>query len=172
MRKPIVLLFALWTLAVPPSGWAADSTNLSLEDRAEIQDLLSVYSYTYDAKDAEGLLALFTRDGLFEMYASGSQEPLARAANRDELRALATQRLAVQQQRGVQSRHYQTNTLLAMRADGTVEGTTMLNLVWQVAGEKPFTATTGVYRDIFENVDGQWRIAKRVLFMDQTALGK
>lgn len=172
MNKPFLVLLALWTMGPWSAGWAADPARLSLEDRQEIQDLLSVYSYTYDAKDADGFVGLFTTDCLWDVYASGSQEPLARATNREELRALATQRLAMLQQKAVQTRHYQTNTVLAMRADGSVEGTTMLNLIWQVAGEKPFTATTGIYRDIFVNKDGQWRIARRSLFMDQAAFAR
>jgi len=172
MKKTLVSLFSFALLCVALAGHAGPPLTVSAEDQRQILDLVSAYSYTYDGKDLEGYLALYTKDCVWEVVPNGATKPTVRAANREELRALASQRLAMLQQKGVQSRHYQTNTVLSARADGQVEGSTMLNLMWQVPGEKPYTAMTGIYRDLFVKSDGTWKIAKRTLLMDQGELGK
>jgi 3-phenylpropionate/cinnamic acid dioxygenase small subunit len=173
MKKTLVSLFVFALLSVSFAGYAGLPASASAEDRQQILDLISTYSQTYDAKDIEGFLELFTKDCVWEAFASGADKPMMRAANRDELRAAVTQRLAMLQQKGIQSRHYQTNTLLVRRAGGQVEGTTMLNLIWQVPGEKPTMVTTGIYHDVFVRSDGGgWKIGRRTLLMDQSETGK
>ena len=172
MRKTRTALFAAALLFVTSTGHAAPPLTVSAEDRQQILDLISAYSYTYDAKDLEGFLALYTKDCVWELVPQGAAAPTVRAANRDELRALVIPRLAMLQQQGIQSRHYQTNTVLTARADGQVEGRTMLNLVRQAPGEKPFTLMTGIYSDVFVRSDGSWKIAKRTLLIDQPEMGK
>jgi 3-phenylpropionate/cinnamic acid dioxygenase small subunit len=172
MKKMLVSLFALVLFGVSIAGQAGAPPAVSAEDQRQIRDLISAYSYTYDGKDIEDYLALFTKDCVWEAYPSGASTPMVKAANREELRAVTTQRLAMLQQKGIQSRHYQTNTLLVARADGQVEGKTLLNLVWQMPGEKPYTVTTGVYRDLFVKTEGGWKFAKRTFLMDQSEMNK
>jgi 3-phenylpropionate/cinnamic acid dioxygenase small subunit len=172
LKKTLVSLIGFALLGASYAGHAGAPPGVSPEDRQQILDLISTYSYTYDARDIEGFVALFTEDCVWEAFANGAAKPTVRAANRGELRAVVAQRLAMLQQKGIQSRHYQTNTLLVARADGQVEGTTMLNLVWQQPNEKPSTVMTGVYRDLFVKTGAGWRSAKRSFFMDQGEFSK
>ena len=172
MKKTLVSLFGFVLLVVSLAVHARSEAIVSAENQQQILDLISAYSYTYDGKDMEGYLALYTKDCVWEAVPNGATKPTVRAANREELRALVTQRLAMLRQKGIQSRHYQTNTMLFSRADGRVEGTTMLHLVWQVPGEKPYTVMTGIYRDLFVKSEGGWRFAKRTLLMDQSEMRK
>lgn len=165
-------LVAIAMVGVPSVSWAKDPVTVAAEDRQRIADLISQSAYAYDSKDVEGYLDLFTQDCLLEMYAGSEQRPIVKATGREELGMVTRQRLTQLTQKGIQSRHYQTNTVLTPRRDGRIEGVTMLNLMWQAAGEKPVTVTTGIYRDLFEKTDRGWRFAKRSLFIDQTALGK
>jgi len=172
MKKMMVSLLALALLGVSIDGRAGAPPIVSAEDQRQILYLISAYSYTYDGKDIESYLALFAKDCVWEVRPNGATKPTVRAANREELRVLVAQRLAMLQQKGVQSRHYQTNTMLALRADGQVEGKTLLNLMWQVPGEKPYTVMTGIYSDLFVKSEGEWKIAKRTLLMDQSEATK
>lgn len=137
MKRMLVAQAAVAVLLVTLAGHAGPLLTVSAEDQRQILDLISAYSYTYDGKDLERYLALYAKDCVWEAVPNGATKPTVRAANRDELRTLAAQRLAMLQQKGAQSRHYQTNTVLVARADGQVGGTTMLNLTRQESGEKP-----------------------------------
>ena len=172
MKKLLVSLFGLALLGVAIASHAGPPLTVSAEDQRQILDLISASSYTYDGKDLESYLALFTKDCVLEIFPTGATKPTVRAANRNELSAVAAQRFAMLRDKDIQSRHYQTNTLLTLRADGQVAGTTMLNLMWQVPGERPYTVTTGIYRDLFVKTEGGWKLAKRTLLMDQGELGK
>lgn len=172
MRKTPAASLACALLFVSLAGHAGPPSSVSAEDQRAILDLISAYSYTYDGRDLHGYLALHVKDCAFELVPQGAAAPAARATNREELGALATQRWAMLQKQGVQSRHYQTNTLLSAAADGRVEGRTMLNLVWQASGQKPSIVMTGIYSDVFVKEDGSWKFARRTLRVDQAELGK
>jgi len=172
MKNALLMPSAVLLLLVTFVGHAGAPKAVSAADREQILDLISASSYTYDGKDLERYIALFTKDCVLEMFPAGAATPTVRAANRTELSAVAAQRFAMLRDKGIQSRHYQTNTLLTLHAGGQVAGTTMLNLMWQVAGEKPYTVTTGIYRDLFVKTEGGWKLAKRTLLMDQGELGK
>lgn len=131
----IPLYAVLMALLIPAS--------VSAEDQRQILDLISASSYAYDGKDLEGYLVLYAEDCVWEVVPNGATKPTVRAANREELRTLAAQRFAMLREKGIQSRHYQTNTVLSARADRQVEGTTMLVLMWQVQRERPCAVTTG-----------------------------
>ena len=96
--------------------------------------------------------------------------PLANLSGRDAVRAATAQRFAMFEAKAIQTRHFQTNTLLTALADGVVTGTTMLNLVWQVADERPVSVLTGIYADVFVKSDGRWKFARRTLLIDQSEL--
>ncbi len=69
---------------------------------------------------------------------------------------------------GVQTRHYQTNTVLTETANGRITGRTMLLLLWQRHGETaPAIMVSGVYHDEFVKTTAGWRIASRRVKFDQ-----
>lgn len=172
MRRTLVSLLSFALLAVSFAGHAGPPQTVSAEDQRQILDLISASSYMYDGKDLEGYLALYTKDCIWEAQASGASTPMVRAANREELRTLVAQRFAMLREKVIQSRHYQTNTVLSARPEGQVVGTTMLNLMWQVPGQKPYSVTTGIYRDLFVQTEGAWKLSRRTLLMDQGEMGK
>jgi hypothetical protein len=184
MQSTLKALWLVLPLAVGSVATAADPLidtsvlNTAAErtvfpaDRQEIEDLISSYSRSFDSHEIDDFLALFTSDATLEFYAAGASAPLVSAAGTDALRALVAKRFGLLEARAVRSRHFQTNTLLALHADGVVNGTTLLNLVWQIGEDRPTTVMTGVYVDVFTRVDGHWKIARRTLLMDQRELPK
>jgi hypothetical protein len=55
-----------------------ESNRMSLTDKLAIQEVIALYSYAYDAQDAEGFAALFTEDAVWELLAAGSTHPAIR----------------------------------------------------------------------------------------------
>jgi 3-phenylpropionate/cinnamic acid dioxygenase small subunit len=134
-------------------------------DRQQILDLISRYSYTWDTKDAEAWSALFLDDATVSTYLAGHLSDTMRS-NKERL---ATARESHQRfiAQGIQTRHYQTNSLLERTSDGSVRGETMLAVVWQSAGDSaPKLVHSGTYRDVFVKTASGWKFASREIRLD------
>lgn len=138
----------------------------SVEDRLEIQDLISRYGRNYDDRQAEAWTALFTEDAPLTLFIL---DKLAREIkSNDERRAWARSRFETFEKDGViKTRHFQTNTLLRVVEDGVVEGVTVFLVTYQYAAETtPRVVHAGEYRDRFVKTTAGWRFAKREIGID------
>lgn len=183
-RTIVASLFVCISLVLPFSGMSAEVLNksrapnatsnesavssvVSIQDRNEILELISQYSYSYDSKDLDTFLNLMTPDIVWEAYSEGDTKALYKFSNKDELRKALTPRIDGLKQKGIQTRHFQTNTVMKYVAGGAVDASTMLVLMWQMPNSKETTiVVTGVYKDMFVKVDGKWVFAKRTFFAD------
>jgi hypothetical protein len=147
---------------------AAKKTGVTLADRAEIHDLISEYSMTWDGKDAQGYADLFADDALLEFrFAPNGEVVQTSLHGQAEILAFAQKSHQAFIDNGVQTRHYQTNTLLRRVNGRQVTGTTMVLIAQQFQGERaPRIVHSGVYTDAFVKVGGEWRFASRVLRID------
>ena len=131
------------------------------DDRQTILDLISSYSYAYDASDLERFAALFQANAVVT-FRQGNL-----TGNAHIREAMAARRRWVAQQ-GIQPRHYQTNTLLTEIAEGHVKGRTMILVTWQRSGEpEPKVVHTGFYDDEFRRTAEGWQFSKRAILIDQ-----
>ena len=131
------------------------------DDRQAILDLISSYSYAYDASDLERFAALFQANAVVT-FRQGNL-----TGNAHIREAMAARRRWVAQQ-GIQPRHYQTNTLLTEIAEGHVKGRTMILVTWQRSGEpEPKVVHTGFYDDEFRRTAEGWQFSKRAILIDQ-----
>ena len=138
---------------------ASDAIELSQDDRQEILDLISRYSYTFDGRDAEGWVALFADDGIM-VFPSEELTP-------QELLVWARNGIASARESGRQGRHYQTNTVLEPLSDGSVSGETMMQVTVRRRDEPaPTIAHTGIYRDRFVKTDSGWKFGRREILPD------
>jgi hypothetical protein len=48
-----------------------------MEDLQTLHDLTAGYSYTFDGKDVDGFVELFTKDAVFVVYRGGDEEPIS-----------------------------------------------------------------------------------------------
>jgi 3-phenylpropionate/cinnamic acid dioxygenase small subunit len=141
---------------------AADSFEV---DRQQILDLISRYSYTWDGKDAEAYTALFQDNATMSTYSAGTLNSITRS-NKERL-ARAHERFHSFTVQGIQTRHYQTNTILERQSDGSVRGNTLFQVVWQYAAEPaPKLVHSGTYRDLFARTSSGWRFASREIHID------
>ena len=141
-------------------------------DRLAILDRIGRYSYAWDGRDAEAYAALFTPDGVFEVYAGGG-EPVIRNEGREAIRAWARAIHAGddpglrRRAEGEQSRHHQSGTVFDELGPDAARTRTMLLSTAQAPGDAvPRPSTTGVYRDEWRRTPEGWRLARRTLRMD------
>jgi len=137
------------------------------EDRLEILDLISRYSYAWDAKDAEAWAALFLDAAVLSAYNAGRLTGEFRS-NQERLTYAHTRFHGFRQQ-GIQTRHYQTNTVLEPLADGSVQGKTLLASVWQYTDRpEPKLMHSGMYLDRFVRTLSGWKFANREIRIDHS----
>ena len=146
---------------------------MSVDDRLAILEQIGRYSYAWDGRDTDAYAALFTADGVFEVFAGGEQ-PVIHNAGRDAIHAWARAIHTGEdpgrrpRQPGEQSRHNQSSTVFAELGpdsrpdphDAALDG----------AGSRrpgaPAPSTTGVYNDDWRRTPEGWRLARRSLRMD------
>ena len=134
-------------------------------DRQQILDLISRYSYTWDGKDAEAFSALFQDNATISTYSAGTLSSTTRS-NKERL-ARAHERLQLFTTQGIQTRHYQTNTILERLSDGTVRGDTLFQVAWQYPSEPaPKLVHSGTYGDLFAKTSSGWKFASREIHID------
>jgi uncharacterized protein (TIGR02246 family) len=142
---------------------------VSLEDKLAIQEVIAQYSYTYDAKDAEGFAALFTEDAVWELFASGATRPQIRLESRAAIRAWAAQRLQERHGRFT-SRHFQSGILFDELTSESARIRTMVLVTHQgVTEAAPRPTASGVYHDQWRKTPEGWRFAHRIVRRDNSS---
>jgi 3-phenylpropionate/cinnamic acid dioxygenase small subunit len=158
-------LSLLFVTAMVPSQAAADG--VSLQERAEILDIISRYSYTWDGRDGAAWVKLFTDDAVLS---ATFQKTLAwtHASNKGRLAFIEEFYRSTAGQGLLQTRHYQTNTVLEKQADGSIAARSMFQVSVQFQGEAgPRVANSGVYVDRFVKTADGWKFARRDIMVDQ-----
>ena len=142
-------------------------SSLSIEDRQAILDLISQYSFSFDSKDLASFLRLFTPDCVWEEYVDNGTVLKAHIVGRKELAVKIKGMILGLTEKGIQTRHYQTNTLLTPISKNEVHATTMLNLMFQYPdSDHPISVDSGVYHDTIVKTHGVWKFGKRTLLVD------
>lgn len=133
---------------------------LTPEDRFEILDLISSYSWGYDTADWELQGSLWADDAQFE-GANGDRRIGA------EITLGSRQRREGLAKRNIQTRHFQTNTLFEVIDADRVRARTIFHVMWQHAGtDPPVPMHTGEYHDEFVRTANGWKFARRRATID------
>jgi len=128
-------------------------------DRQAIVDLISYYSYSYDENDMETFTSLFDKDAVVSIAANEIS-----AGN--FIKAAATRR-NMHAKEGIQTRHYQTNTVITEAGEGTVRAKTMFLVLYQHPGKPgPDIVHSGTYHDEFRKTGQSWKFLRRVIKLD------
>ncbi len=154
-----------------PSVTPPDPLFITYEDRQEILDLISAYSYTYDEDRIEEFVDLFADDADTYIYLSGSDSPISETSSNAERRiAIQAFRSGPINQPGL-PRHFQTNTELKRLSANRISGRTMV-----LGTQQPYDGTearilfSGVYEDEFVLSGGRWLFALRRGRLDASSL--
>lgn len=136
---------------------------MSLEDKLAIQEMIAQYSYTYDAKDAEGFANLFVEEAVWELSRAGETHPQVQLGSRTAIREWAAQRhqglLA-----GIRTCHHQSGVLFEVLTADRARTRTMLLLTHQGATDAvPRLTFSGVYQDEWRKTPEGWRFVHRTL---------
>jgi len=127
---------------------------IEVEDRLEIQDLISMYSYAYDENLIDEFMSLFADDAEVDL--------LTYSKGLDEIRGQIEERRHYLRNNGIHPRHHQTVTVLKDISDTRVQGKTYILLTWyrEDASELELRFS-GMYDDEFVKTDSGWKFRKR-----------
>ena len=135
---------------------------MSLEDRAEVMDLVARYAECVDTADVEGYAALFTPDGVVE-HSAGSVK------GRDEIRAWVAG-LAKDGRIGPGSQLKHVLGLPVIRGDEQrCAARTYVMIPRMMESGEISTRLMGTYKDDIVKQDGRWLIEKRIIDLDFVA---
>lgn len=170
LRASVIGLLALCAVVFSSANFAAppaDSRGGFAAARQDILDLISAYSYTYDAKDVSGWLDLFTADALWAWYAGPQHTQAVRLDGKQAIDDFFRPRLIGLGQQGIQSRHFQTNTVFTSFNGREATAKTYVLVTWQYAGELvPRPVHTGYYEDKFVRTPRGWKFKERIIYVD------
>jgi len=138
-------------------------SHFDLQDRFEIENLLSAYSHTIDHGQIDEYVQLFTGDAVFETHFPGL--PAMTFTGHGEITPLATGARDLLQS-GVQRRHRLTNILFHEQAETSAHISCYL-LLTATTNEKDLSLSfTGQYDGWLVKTDDGWKIDRWVLTSD------
>jgi len=126
--------------------------DVPLQDRVDIDNLFSVYAYTLDDGDADGWIALYTEDGVFDVPG------INRFEGPEGLRSIAN--IVIETSKG-NWRHTATN-VLATPGPHKDEVTVRLRTLVTDWNVDPAGTQFNDYRGTLVRIDGQWRIKELI----------
>lgn len=133
---------------------------ISVETRLQLQDLLADYSFGYDELRWDLFASVWTEAAVLENPAGQLNGP-------DEILEWSKKRREGWHAQGVQTRHYQTNSLLTELPSGLIEARTLLFIAHQHEDQpEPKLAHTGVYEDVYKPTATGWKIDRRNIVID------
>lgn len=154
-------LFALLNLPAQ----AADEIEL-LSNKMVIAETLTQYPYRWDSKKTQSFAELFTEDAVMERWRKGALIEGSRLQGKAAIFEYAdnahTGRLADRQ-----TRHHFSNLIFLEFSDRNAVTENMALITHQTAEDAVArVASSGIYRISWEKSAGEWKIAKRILFVD------
>lgn len=127
---------------------------MKVEDRLKIQDLISMYSYTYDENLIDEFMTLFSDDAEVDL--------LTYSKGLDEIRKQVEERRKYLSNNGIHPKHHQTITVLTDISENRVYGKTYFLLTWyREASSELELRNSGMYNDEFIKTDSGWKFRKR-----------
>ncbi len=140
---------------------------MDAQDRQEILDVISGYSYSYDRNDMDALIQLFDEEAVTNIFVPSQDRPFHTTTTLTQLREEIGERRASLARKGIQTRHFTANTMLTVVSQGRVRGRTVFLVIWQRPGKlTPRVMHSGIYDDEFLRTSGGWRFVRRDLRLD------
>ena len=124
-------------------------SQLTVQDRLDIQELMAVYSWCIDFGGWDALPELFTDDCTLDFG-----KLMGKHEGKDAVRGFANMLKGA----GLTMRHYVTNCIITGTGEEAEAKTYVLAFTGQLGS---LTPTTGRYEDVLRKQDGRWRLHVR-----------
>ncbi|GAB91295.1 nuclear transport factor 2 family protein [Gordonia rhizosphera] len=136
---------------------------LSIDDRAEIVQLVGDYGYHHDERDFGRLGELFTDDALYTMVIAGG-DTIGPRQGRD---AIVAQISEFKSRQSDIRRHVITNITVTIVNSDAANVRSYVSVL-ATTPERTEVVTAGVYHDRVVRQGGRWLIAEKLLRLDRS----
>tara|TARA_B100000795_G_scaffold105417_1_gene77789 strand:+ start:1270 stop:1794 length:525 start_codon:yes stop_codon:yes gene_type:complete len=165
-KSRLYLLLATSLVALLNLPAQADNDITLLNNRIAIAETLTQYPYRWDSKKTQSFTELFTEDAVMERWWKGVLIDGSALQGKSVIFEYAqnahTGRLADRQ-----TRHHFSNLVFLEISDRNAVTENMALITHQTAEDDiARISSSGIYRISWEKSAGEWKIAKRVLFVD------
>ena len=159
-------LLLIWILVLGTFHFAEGGhEHPSLEDRFAISEMIAEYAYRWDRKDAIAFSELFAPNASMDWVIAGKVEE-RRVEGRDAIIAYA--QFAFGERIGEkQSRHHFSNLIFKELSSNHAVTEHMVLVTHISEGQPPEMVNTGSYRIEWKQIDEEWLITRRTLFVDR-----
>ena len=133
-------------------------------DRLAIRELIEAYAHCADRRDAQGQIALFTRDTHFVVYMNAKDpRPSQELHSRDALASV----FADLNQYDATTHFVGQSTIFTLTSDrATGEAYCLAHHVTAGSGKRRLMVASLRYLDTFVKIEGAWLFAERLLYVD------
>ena len=133
-------------------------------DRLAIRELVEAYAHCADRRDAKGQMALFTADTHFVVYMNAKDpRPSQELHSRDALAPV----FAELNKYEATTHFLGQSTIFALTGErATGEAYCLAHHITVDGGKRRLMLASLRYLDTFAKVDGAWRFAERLLYVD------
>jgi len=151
--------------------YGVSTRTLSLEeaaDRIAIRELIDAYAHCADRRDAEGQMALFTKDTRFIVYMDSKSDQVSMdLTGRDSLKPVFDNLNTYQT-----TTHFNGQSTIRIndsdRSNAIGESYCLAHHVSVVDNQRTLMVASIRYHDKFSKQDGRWFFAERKLLVDWT----
>ena len=133
-------------------------------DRLAIRELIEAYAHCADRRDAKGQMSLFTKDTHFVVYMDAKDpKPSQELHSREALAPV----FAALNQYDATTHFVGQSTITSLTSDrATGEAYCLAHHVTADGAKRRLMVASLRYLDTFVKIDGAWRFAERLLYVD------
>ena len=139
------------------------SSLLSVADRSAILELVTEYSFRWDAAEADEFSQLFTEDTECNFYLNGESDPSTELRGRDSMREAANVRAGYFKKIGLITKHLMPNTVITEIDARTASLRTHALITWQMLAKQPLPqpVQAGYYDSLVVLTLDGWKFKRR-----------
>ena len=136
---------------------------LTQQDREEIVDLITTYSFAWDAADADAFADLFVDDATCLFYLNGEISPSTELHGKERMGKAAVERAGFFKKIGLTTKHFMPNSVIEEIDAAKAQVKTQALITWQMLATDPVPrpVQAGYYDSIVSKTSDGWKFERR-----------